>query len=119
MNNYQARVVISGLNQHLRLTSLLAMRAIIPFFLYFFVSVSFGFVVRSEFTLLIVISCLARLLAPQPCVPDTLRPLVSTSALARAIVGIAYIKTQLRGCGIRYLLDDELGGDVGPVSLSR
>ncbi|KAL5523910.1 hypothetical protein ACEPAG_8083 [Sanghuangporus baumii] len=42
MMNYQARVAISGLNQHLRLVSLLRMRVIVPFILYFFVSLFFS-----------------------------------------------------------------------------
>ncbi|KAL5507147.1 hypothetical protein ACEPAH_6603 [Sanghuangporus vaninii] len=42
MMNYQARVAITGLNRHLRLISLLRMRVIVPFVLYFFVSLFFA-----------------------------------------------------------------------------
>ncbi|OCB86856.1 hypothetical protein A7U60_g6029 [Sanghuangporus baumii] len=42
MMNYQARVVITGLNQHLRLISLLHLRVIVPFVLYFFISLFFA-----------------------------------------------------------------------------
>ncbi|EJD03137.1 uncharacterized protein FOMMEDRAFT_108265 [Fomitiporia mediterranea MF3/22] len=42
MMNYQARVLVSGLNRHLTLESLVVMRICIPFVLYFFVSAFFS-----------------------------------------------------------------------------
>ncbi|EJD03138.1 uncharacterized protein FOMMEDRAFT_20295 [Fomitiporia mediterranea MF3/22] len=42
MMNYQARVTVSGLNRHLRLKSLIAIRLCVPLVLYFFVSAFFS-----------------------------------------------------------------------------
>ncbi|KAI5123660.1 hypothetical protein M0805_001690 [Coniferiporia weirii] len=42
MMNYQARVIASGLNRHLRLRSLLLLRMIAPIVLYFFISLFFS-----------------------------------------------------------------------------